>query len=210
MHPKLHVLDHPLLQHKLGQLRDVTTTTDHFRRLVREVSAMMAYELTRELPVTTVNVRTPMGESLAPMITAKTPCIVAVLRAGSGMVDGMVEFMPGAPIGHIGLYRDPETLDSIEYYFKLPPDIDERDVIIVDPMLATGNSASAAISRVREEGGQRIKFACIVAAPEGLRVVAQAHPDIPVYTVAVDSHLDERGYIVPGIGDAGNRIFGTR
>lgn len=210
MHPKLHVLDHPLLQHKLGQLRDVTATTDHFRRLVREVSAMMAYELTRELQVTTVNVRTPMGESLAPMITAKTPCIVAVLRAGSGMVDGMVEFMPGAPIGHIGLYRDPETLDSIEYYFKLPPDIDERDVIIVDPMLATGNSASAAISRVREEGGQRIKFACIVAAPEGLRVVAQAHPDIPVYTVAVDSHLDERGYIVPGIGDAGNRIFGTR
>jgi uracil phosphoribosyltransferase len=210
MHPKLHVLDHPLLQHKLGQLRDVTTTTDHFRRLVREISAMMAYELTRELPVTTVKVRTPMGESLAPMITAKSPCIVAVLRAGSGMVDGMLEFMPGAPVGHIGLYRDPETLDSIEYYFKLPPDIDERDVIIVDPMLATGNSASAAIARVREEGGQRIKFACIVAAPEGLRVVAQAHPDVPVYTVAVDSHLDERGYIVPGIGDAGNRIFGTR
>ncbi len=210
MHPKLHVLDHPLLQHKLGQLRDVTTTTDHFRRLVREISAMMAYELTRELPVTTVKVRTPMGESLAPMITAKSPCIVAVLRAGSGMVDGMLEFMPGAPVGHIGLYRDPETLDSIEYYFKLPLDIDERDVIIVDPMLATGNSASAAIARVREEGGQRIKFACIVAAPEGLRVVAQAHPDVPVYTVAVDSHLDERGYIVPGIGDAGNRIFGTR
>jgi uracil phosphoribosyltransferase len=204
------VIDHPLLQHKLAMARSTETTTDNFRRLVREIAAMLAYEVTRDLPTRLVPVTTPVADCMAPVISGKKLCLVSILRAGNGMLDGMIDLLPGARVGHIGLYRDPETLEAIEYYFKLPEDVEERLVIVVDPMLATGNSASAALSRLKEAGVTSLKFVCLLAAPEGIAALQAAHPDVPITTGAVDSHLNEHGYIVPGLGDAGDRIFGTK
>jgi uracil phosphoribosyltransferase len=202
------VVDHPLVQHKLTNLRRADTTTDNFRRLVREIAAMLAYEVTRDLA--TELVAAPIGECRAPVIAGKKLCLVPILRAGTGMLDGMIDLLPGARVGHIGLYRDHATLQAVEYYFKVPEDIAERDVIVVDPMLATGNSASAALSRLKARGVTSLKFVCLLAAPEGLATLAAAHPDVPVTTAAIDRRLDEHGYIVPGLGDAGDRLFGTK
>lgn len=210
MKPSVTVIDHPLLQHKLSIVRSADTTTDNFRRLVREIASMMAYEVTRDLPTELVSVTTPIAECKVPMIAGKKLCLVSILRAGNGMLDGMIELLPGARVGHIGLYRDPHTLQPVEYYFKLPEDIEEREVIVVDPMLATGNSATAALSRLKEEGVTNLRLVCLLAAPEGLATLAAHHPDVPVMTAAIDSHLNEHGYIVPGLGDAGDRLFGTR
>lgn len=210
MHPSVTVIDHPLLQHKLSIVRSADTTTDNFRRLVREIASMMAYEVTRDLATELVSVTTPIAECKVPMIAGKKLCLVSILRAGNGMLDGMIDLLPGARVGHIGLYRDPHTLQPVEYYFKLPEDVEERDVIVVDPMLATGNSACAALSRLKEEGVTSLKLVCLLASPEGLAALATHHPDVPVTAAAIDSHLDEHGYIVPGLGDAGDRLFGTR
>jgi uracil phosphoribosyltransferase len=210
MSAPLTVINHPLLHHKLSMARSRDTTTDNFRRLVREIAAMLAYEVTRDLPTELVAVTTPVAECQVPVISGKKLCLVSILRAGNGMLDGMIDLLPGARVGHIGLYRDPETLEAIEYYFKLPEDVEERLVIVVDPMLATGNSASAALSRLKEVGVTSLKFVCLLAAPEGIAALREAHPDVPITTAAVDSHLNEHGYIVPGLGDAGDRIFGTK
>jgi uracil phosphoribosyltransferase len=204
------VIDHPLLQHKLSMARSQDTTTDNFRRLVREIASMLAYEVTRDLPTELASVTTPVAACQVPVISGKKLCLVSILRAGNGMLDGMIDLLPGARVGHIGLYRDPETLEAIEYYFKLPEDVAERLVIVVDPMLATGNSATAALSRLKEAGVTSLKFVCLLAAPEGLAALQAAHPDVPVTTAAVDRQLNEHGYIVPGLGDAGDRIFGTK
>ncbi|MBL8446863.1 MAG: uracil phosphoribosyltransferase [Zoogloeaceae bacterium] len=204
------VVDHPLLQHKLTMARDAATTTDNFRRLVREIASMLAYEVTRDLPTEKIRVTTPVAECEAPVISGKKLCLVSILRAGNGMLDGMIDLLPGARVGHIGLYRDPESLEAVEYYFKLPDDVEDRLVIVVDPMLATGNSASAALSRLKEAGVSSLKFVCLLAAPEGLAALGAAHPDVPITTAAVDDHLNDHGYIVPGLGDAGDRIFGTK
>jgi uracil phosphoribosyltransferase len=210
MHPNVTAIDHPLMQHKLTILRSADTTTDNFRRVMREIAAMMAYELTRDLPTEKVAVHTPVAECEAPVIAGKKLCLVSILRAGSGMVDGMIDLLPGARVGHVGLYRDPHTLEPVEYYYKVPDDVHERLVIVADPMLATGNSASAALWRLKEDGVASLKFVCLLSAPEGLATLARQHPDVPVTTAAIDSHLDEHGYIVPGLGDAGDRLFGTR
>jgi uracil phosphoribosyltransferase len=210
MHPNVTAIDHPLMQHKLTILRSADTTTDNFRRVMREIAAMMAYELTRDLPTEMVPVRTPVAECEAPVIAGKKLCLVSILRAGSGLVDGMIDLLPGARVGHVGLYRDPHTLEPVEYYYKVPDDVHERLVIVADPMLATGNSANAALWRLKEDGVTSLKFVCLLAAPEGLATLARHHPDVPVTTAAIDSHLDEHGYIVPGLGDAGDRLFGTR
>ncbi|MCK6395991.1 uracil phosphoribosyltransferase [Zoogloea sp.] len=204
------VIDHPLLQHKLSMARSADTTTDNFRRLVREIAAMLAYEVTRDLPTEMIKVTTPVADCEVPVISGKKLCLVSILRAGNGMLDGMIDLLPGARVGHIGLYRDPETLEAIEYYFKLPEDVEDRLVIVVDPMLATGNSASAALSRLKEAGVSSLKFVCLLAAPEGIAALQAAHPDVSITTGAVDSHLNDHGYIVPGLGDAGDRIFGTK
>ena len=206
----LTVIDHPLLQHKLSMARSADTTTDNFRRLVREIAAMLAYEVTRDLPTEMIKVTTPVADCEVPVISGKKLCLVSILRAGNGMLDGMIDLLPGARVGHIGLYRDPETLEAIEYYFKLPEDVEDRLVIVVDPMLATGNSASAALSRLKEAGVSSLKFVCLLAAPEGIAALQAAHPDVSITTGAVDSHLNGHGYIVPGLGDAGDRIFGTK
>jgi len=208
--PNLTVIDHPLIQTKLTRLRNQETTTDDFRRLVREMSHMLAYEVTRDLPTELVKVTTPVAETSAPIIAGKKPCIVSILRAGNGMLDGMLELLPTASVGFIGLYRDPATLEPIEYYLKLPVDISDRMVIVVDPMLATGNSSAAAIHRVKEQGVTTIKLVNILAAPEGVQCMLEEHPDVPVTVAALDEKLNEHGYIVPGLGDAGDRIFGTR
>ena len=213
MHPKfpnLNAVDHPLLKHKLTYLRSEETTTDQFRRLVREISQMLAYEVTRDLPTECITIRTPITEILSPVISGKKQCIVSILRAGNGMLDGMLELLPAARVGHIGLYRDPETLEPIEYYFKVPEDIADRAVIVVDPMLATGNSAVAAINRLKESGASSIKLVCLLAAPEGVANMLARHPDVMVTTASLDEKLNDHGYIVPGLGDAGDRIFGTR
>lgn len=210
MHPNLIEIDHPLMKHKLTILRNAETTTDNFRRVVREIAAMMAYEVTRDLQTEQVPITTPVAQCEAPVIAGKKLCLISIMRAGNGMLDGMIELLPGARIGHVGLYRDPHTLEPIEYYYKVPEDIEERHVIVVDPMLATGNSASAALSRLKEDGVSSLKFVCLLAAPEGLKTLARNHPDVPVTTGAIDSHLDEHGYIIPGLGDAGDRLFGTR
>ncbi|MFN4062678.1 uracil phosphoribosyltransferase [Parazoarcus communis] len=210
MHLNLTEVDHPLLKHKLTLLRNAETTTDNFRRVVREIAAMMAYEVTRDLPTEMITVTTPVTECQAPVIAGKKLCLVSIMRAGNGMIDGMIELLPGARVGHIGLYRDPHTLQAVEYYYKVPEDIDERLVIVVDPMLATGNSASAALSRLKEDGVTSLKFVCLLAAPEGISTLAEHHPEVPILAGAVDSHLNDHGYIVPGLGDAGDRLFGTR
>ena len=208
--PNLTVVDHPLLKHKLTHLRSEETTTDSFRRLVRELSQMLCYEVTRDLPTANVRIRTPITEIEAPMISGKKQCIVSILRAGNGMLDGMLELLPTARVGHIGLYRDPATLEPVEYYFKVPEDIAERMVIVVDPMLATGNSAAAAINRLKDYGVTTVKLVCLLAAPEGVKCMLERHPDVSVTVAALDERLNDHGYIVPGLGDAGDRLFGTR
>lgn len=206
----VNVLDHPLLQHKLTLLRRRETPTAEFRRLVREISLLMAYEVTRGLPTEQVRIETPLEPTEAPLLAGKKLCFLSILRAGDGMLEGMLELVPSARVAHIGLYRDPQTLDPVEYYLKFPDDIAERLVIAVDPMLATGHSAIAAVDRLKQAGAAQILFACLLAAPEGLAAFTAAHPDVPVYAAAVDRELDQHGYIRPGLGDAGDRLYGTR
>lgn len=210
MNPDYTVITHPLIQHKLTFMRNETTTTDNFRRLLREISQMLAYEVTRDLPTEMTTINTPLATIESPVISGKKLCLVSILRAGNGMLDGMLDVLPAARIGHIGLYRDPETLEPVEYYFKMPDDIGARLVIVVDPMLATGNSAIAALHRLKESGATTIKYVCLLASPEGMAALRRAHPDVPVVTAAVDERLNDHGYIVPGLGDAGDRMFGTR
>lgn len=207
---KLHVIDHPLIQHKLTLLRNEETGTKEFRELIEEVAILLAYEATRDLPLTEVTIKTPMATATAKALAGKKLAIVPILRAGLGMVDGMVNLIPAARVGHIGLYRDPDTLEPVDYYSKLPPDIGERDVIIVDPMLATGGSAVAGINIVKKAGCRNVKLVNIIAAPEGVKKVRATHPDVDVFVAAVDSHLNDQGYIIPGLGDAGDRLFGTK
>ena len=209
-HPNLTVLDHPLVQHKLTLLRDRRTSTGEFRRLAREISLLMGYELTRDLKLHTVRIETPLEAMDAPRLAGKKLCVVSILRAGSGILEGMLDLIPSARVGHVGLYRDPATLQPVEYYLKLPEDVAQRLVIVVDPMLATGNSAAAAIARLKQAGVTELRFACLLAAPEGLRALGDAHPDVRVFTAAVDRELDSHGYIRPGLGDAGDRFFGTK
>jgi uracil phosphoribosyltransferase len=204
------VIDHPLLQHKLTLLRQKERSTNSFRTLVAEISMLLAYEVTRGLPLHYEEIETPLAKMRAPLLEGKKVVLVNILRAGGGMVDGMLRIIPSARVGHIGLYRDPATLGAVEYYVKLPGEMTDRDVILVDPMLATGNSAIAAVDRVKTAEPRSLKFVCIIAAPEGLANFHDAHPDVPVYTVAVDERLDEHGYILPGLGDAGDRLFGTK
>ena len=204
------VMDHPLVQHKVSILRDVSTGTKQFKELVNELAVLLAYEATRDLPLTDVEVQTPITTATCKMLAGKKMAIVPILRAGLGMVEGVMTIVPSAKVGHIGLYRDPETLNPVEYYCKLPADIEERDVFVVDPMLATGGSASDAIKLIKEKGAKRIKFLGLLAAPEGLERLRADHPDVDIYVATLDSHLNDHGYIVPGLGDAGDRIFGTK
>ena len=208
--PNLNVIKHPLMQHKLTYLRREETSTAGFRRLVKEISQMLAYEVTRDLPTETIRITTPIMEIDSSVISGKKQCIVSILRAGNGMLDGMLELLPAARVGHIGLYRAPETLEPVEYYFKVPEDIADRMVIVVDPMLATGNSAVAALNRLKEYGVTSLKFVCLLAAPEGVKNLLERHPDVNITTASLDEKLNDHGYIVPGLGDAGDRIFGTR
>ena len=207
---KVMVLDHPLIQHKLTLLRDRETSSSGFRRIAREISLLMAYEVTRDLALELVDIMTPLEPMAAPRIAGKKLCLVSILRAGNGILEGMLDLVPPARVGHIGLYRDPNTLGPVEYYVKLPHDLAERMVILVDPMLATGRSAAAAVDRIKQAGATNIRFVCLLAVPEGLDVFHEAHPDVPVFTAAVDRELDEHGYIRPGLGDAGDRIYGTK
>ena len=204
------VVDHPLVAHKLSLARDKTTPSVQFRQLLREISLLLGYEVLRDLPTERHLIETPVGPMQAPFLKGKKLVFVPVLRAGMGFLDGLLELVPSARVGHIGLYRDPETLTAIEYYFKMPDDLSERLVIVCDPMLATGNSAIAAVARLKETGAREIKLLCLLAAPEGIKAFHDAHSDVAVYTAAIDSHLDEHGYIVPGLGDAGDRLFGTK
>jgi uracil phosphoribosyltransferase len=204
------VIDHPLVAHKLSLMRDKTTPSALFRQLLREISLLLGYELLRDLPTETRRIETPLGPTDAPFLKGKKLVFVPVLRAGVGLLDGLLELVPSARVGHIGLYRDPETLIAIEYYCKLPEDIAERLTVVVDPMLATGNSITAAISRLKDHGAQEIKAVCLLAAPEGIAGLTTMHPDVKIYTAAVDSHLNDHGYIVPGLGDAGDRLYGTK
>ncbi len=210
MYKQLVVVDHPLVQHKLTLMRRKETSTANFRRLLKEIAILMAYEVTRDLPLDKMPIETPLAMMDAPIISSKKLCLISILRAGNGMLDGMLDIVPSARVGHIGLYREPTTLEAIEYYFKTPEDIAERLCIVLDPMLATGHSAIAAIDRLKERGVRQIKYVCLLAAPEGLLMLEAAHPDVPIFTAAVDSHLDERGYIIPGLGDSGDRLFGTK
>ncbi|WP_029350736.1 uracil phosphoribosyltransferase [Bosea sp. 117] len=204
------LVDHPMIQHKLTLMRRSRTPANEFRLLLREISMLLAYEVTRDMPLEMIEIETPLAPMKAPVVAGKKLCLVSVLRAGGGILEGMLEILPAARVGHIGLYRDPVSLAAVEYYLKLPRDISERTAIVLDPMLATGNSAAAAVEQVKSAGCQSIKFVCLIAAPEGLATFHEAHPDVPVYTAAIDSHLNDHGYIVPGIGDAGDRIFGTK
>ncbi len=207
---KVCVFDHPLIQHKLSIMRDKNTSVKEFRELVSEIAMLMCYEATRDLPLEPVEIETPVAKATVNRIAGKKLAIVPILRAGLGMVDGMVSMMPNVKVGHIGLFRDPETLEPVKYYFKMPPDIEERDVIVVDPMLATGGSASAAIQFLKEDGVKHIKLMCIIGAPEGVQRMQEDHPDVDIFVAALDERLNEHGYIVPGLGDAGDRIFGTK
>jgi uracil phosphoribosyltransferase len=207
---EVHVIEHPVVQHKLALLRRKSTSTSEFRSLVAEVSMLLAYEVTRDMPTQPVPVETPLARTTAPMLDGKKIVLVSILRAGAGILDGMLRILPSARVGHIGLYRDPQTLAAVEYYFKVPKVMRDRDAIVLDPMLATGNSAVAAVDRLKATGPRSIKFVCLLTCPEGLRHFHAEHPDVPVYTAAVDSHLDGHGYIVPGLGDAGDRLFGTK
>lgn len=204
------VVDHPLVQHKLTRMRSKECSTSSFRRLVKEVSMLLAYEITRDMPVTYQTIETPIQSMEAPVIEGKKVVLVAILRAGVGLLDGMLEILPSARVGHVGLARDPKTLEAHEYYFKLPENLEDRDLLVLDPMLATGNTAIAATARVLETKPKSVKFVCLLAAPEGVEAFHAAHPDVPIYTAAVDEKLNEKGYIVPGLGDAGDRIYGTK
>ena len=208
--PEVHVISHPLVQHKLTLMRQKDRSTNSFRRLLGEIGMLMAYEVTRDMPTQLVDVETPLEHTQGPVIEGRKTVFVSIMRAGAGFLDGMLNVIPGARIGHIGLYRDPKTLIAIEYYFKMPHEMHERDAIVLDPMLATGNSAVAAVERLKETGPKSIRFVCLLAAPEGLKNFHQHHPDVPVYVAAIDRELDEHGYIRPGLGDAGDRIFGTK
>ncbi|MCE4957589.1 uracil phosphoribosyltransferase [Macrococcoides caseolyticum] len=207
---KVHVFDHPLIQHKLSYIRDEKTGTKEFRELVDEVGMLMAYEVTRDLELDDVIVKTPVTEMTAKRLSGKKIAVVPILRAGLGMTDGVLKMIPAARVGHIGLYRDPETLQPVEYFAKLPQDIEERDFIVVDPMLATGGSAIEAINSLKKRGAVKIRFMCLIAAPEGVKLLQDAHPDVDIYIAALDEKLDDHGYIVPGLGDAGDRLFGTK
>lgn len=204
------VLDHPLVQHKLTLLRRQKTATAAFRQITRELSLLLAYEVTRDLPLEMIEIETPLEAMDSPVLAGKKLCFVSILRAGNGILDGMLDLVPSARVGHIGLYRDPATLVPVEYYLKLPDDIADRLVIVVDPMLATGHSAAAALSRLRQAGVTQLRFVCLLAAPEGLRILQTEHPDVPVFTAAIDRALDDHGYIRPGLGDAGDRLYGTK
>ena len=206
----LTVLDHPLIRHKLTLLRRKETSTAEFRQLVRELSMLMAYELTRDLPLETTHIETPLEPADAPLLAGKKLCFVSILRAGNGMLEGMLDLVPSARVGHIGLYRDPETLEAVQYYLKLPEDVDQRLCILVDPMLATGHSAAKAIGRLREAGVTQLRFACLIAAPEGVRLLGEQHPQVPIHAAGLDRALDAHGYIRPGLGDAGDRLYGTQ
>lgn len=206
----VHLIEHPLVQHKLTLMRQKDASTNSFRTLLHEISALMAYELTRDIALHPVEIETPMEKMTGQLIDGKKLVFVSILRAGTGILDGMLSIVPAARVGHIGLYRDPETLRAVEYYFKMPSHTEERDVVLVDPMLATGNTAVAAIERVKALQPRSVKFACLLACPEGIRTVHEAHPDVPIYTCAIDRELNDHGYILPGLGDAGDRIFGTR
>ncbi len=206
----VHVIDHPLVQHKLTLMRRKDASTSSFRRLLNELAMLMTYEVTRDMPMQPIEVETPLEKTTGLVIDGKKLVFVSILRAGTGILDGMLSVIPGARVGHIGLYRDPKTLTAVEYYFKMPHDMHERDVIVVDPMLATGNSAVAAVDRLKEVRPKSIKFVCLLTCPEGVKAMNDAHPDVPIYTAAIDRELDEHAYILPGLGDAGDRIFGTK
>lgn len=204
------VIDHPLVQHKLSLMRKKETSTAGFRRLLNEISLLLGYEVTRDMPLTYETIETPLTEMQAPILDGKKVAVISILRAGNGIMDGILQLIPSARVGHVGLYRDPETLKAVEYYYKVPEQMEDRDVIVVDPMLATGHSAIAAVSRIKESGPRALKFVCLLAAPEGIEAFQEAHPDVEIFTAAIDSHLNDHGYIVPGLGDAGDRLFGTK
>ena len=207
---QVHVIDHPLVQHKLTLMRSRETSTSKFRNLLREISMLLAYEVCRDLPTTRIEIETPIAPTTAPVLDGKKIVVISILRAGTGILDGILEILPSARVGHIGLYRDPKTLDAVEYYFKVPDNMGDRDAIVVDPMLATGNSAVASINRLKEAGPRSIKFVCLLTCPEGIRTFHATHPDVPIYTAAIDEGLNAKSYIVPGLGDAGDRLFGTK
>ena len=207
---KVYVMDHPLIQHKIGIIRRKDTSSKEFREMIKEIAMLMCYEATRNLKLSDVEIETPIAKMVAKELTGKKLAVVPILRAGLGMVEGMLAMIPAAKVGHIGLYRDPETLEPVEYYCKLPADSSEREVYVVDPMLATGGSASAAIQMLKEKGVRKIHFMCIIAAPEGIKKMKEKHPDVDLYIGALDEKLNDHGYIVPGLGDAGDRIFGTK
>ena len=206
----LTVVSHPLVQHKLTLMREKDTSTASFRKLLREISLLLAYEVTRELPMTTKRIETPLEPMDAPAIEGRKLALVSILRAGNGLLDGILELIPAARVGFVGLYRDPETLLPVQYYCKLPDHLEDRVCIVVDPMLATGNSSAAAVTLLKQSGAKNIRFLCLLAAPEGIKRMQKVHPDVPIVTAAVDSHLNDHGYIVPGLGDAGDRMFGTK
>jgi uracil phosphoribosyltransferase len=206
----VHLIDHPLVQHKLTLMRRKDASTSTFRTLLNELSTLMAYEVTRDMPLQDVEVETPLETMTGKMIDGKKLVFVSILRAGNGILEGMLNVVPGARVGHVGLYRDPKTLEPVEYYFKMPQEMEERDVVIVDPMLATGNSAIAAVNRLKQLKPKSIKFVCLLTCPEGIAALQKAHPDVAIYTAAIDRQLNEHGYILPGLGDAGDRIFGTK
>lgn len=208
--PNVTVIGHPLIQHKLTLMRRKDTSTGGFRRLLREISTLLCYEVTRDLELTMTDIETPVAPMQAPLLEGKKLVFASILRAGNGLLEGMLDLVPSARVSHIGVYRDHDTLQPVEYYFKAPQDIDARLVIVVDPMLATGNSSIAAVHQLKSRGATNIRFLCLLAAPEGIRNFHAAHPDVPVFTAAVDSHLNEKGYIVPGLGDAGDRMYGTK
>ncbi len=210
MHPNVTVLDHPLIQHKLTKLRDQETATRDFKALVNEIAMLMAYEATKDLPLEATEVATPLERTTGMLVAGKKLALVPILRAGLGMVDGITQLVPNARVGHIGLYRDHETLEPVDYYFKIPGDEEDRLFFVLDPMLATGGSAVQAVSTLKRSGARRIRFLCLVAAPEGVERLAEAHPDVQIYTAALDRELNDHGYILPGLGDAGDRLFGTR
>ncbi len=208
--PIVHLISHPLVQHKLTLMRQKDLSTSSFRRLLHEISMLMAYEVTRDMPTQLIEIETPLEKMQSPVIEGRKTVFVVVMRAGNGLLDGMLEVVPGARVGHVGLYRDPKTLTAVEYYFKMPHSMDERDAIVLDPMLATGNSAVAAVDRLKETNPKSIRFVSLLAAPEGLKTFHAHHPDVPVYTAHIDRQLNDHGYIVPGLGDAGDRLFGTK
>ncbi|MDR1828391.1 MAG: uracil phosphoribosyltransferase [Methylobacteriaceae bacterium] len=206
----VHLVDHPLVQHKLTLIRDVKRSTSNFRQLLNEIGTLICYEITRELPLELVDIETPLAKIKSPMISGKKLVFAPILRAGVGFLDGMLSLVPSARVAHIGLYRDPKTLEAVEYYFKAPSDIADRLTMVLDPMLATGHSAIAAVAQLKKRGARDIRFICLIAAPEGILAFCEAHPDVPVWTAAIDDHLNDHGYIVPGLGDAGDRMFGTK